>query len=79
MTTGLPFNEDFAAVRLIDAVDDLAQRRLAGAVFTAQNMNATRLDRETHVAKRLDAGEQLFDPPQFKEWNVVHAAPLLVV
>ena len=28
-------DEDFAAVGLVDAVDDLAQRRLAGAVFTA--------------------------------------------
>ena len=41
-------------------------------------MYAPRLDREAHVTQSLDPGEELFYPPQFKEWNLVHAAPLLL-
>ncbi|MCY1226554.1 hypothetical protein D9M72_387890 [compost metagenome] len=55
-------NADRAAIRLIDAGQDLHQRRLSGAVFADQRGHRSRIERQRNIRERLDAGEGLRDP-----------------
>ncbi len=52
---------DFAAVRLMDAGDDLHHRGLAGAVLAAHGVHLPPGQLDLHVLQRLDAGEALVD------------------
>ena len=52
---------DRAAVRLIDAGDEVHERRLAGAVLADQRVHLAAPDLERHVVDRAHAGESLDD------------------
>ena len=54
MRTSLPSRQDLAGVRAQDAVDDIHQRRLAGAVFAGQRMDLAAAQFEAHAAQRAD-------------------------
>ena len=51
----LTIEQDLTGCRLFEAEQDLHQRRLAGAVLTADGMNGPRRNREGHVAERHGA------------------------
>ena len=50
---------DFPAIRLQNAVDDMHQRRLAGAVFTGQRMDFAAPQLECRIAQRPHGAERL--------------------
>ena len=53
---------DLALVRLVDAGQDLHQRRLAGAVLADQRGDLAGIERQRHVMQGPDTGEALADP-----------------
>ena len=53
---------NLALVRLVQAVDDVHQGALAGAVLAQQRVDFALLQGEIHVVVRQDAGESLGDP-----------------
>jgi hypothetical protein len=55
-----------ASVR-VDAVEDLHQRRLAGAVVAEQRVDLAAADREVDAAQRLEAGKGLREPARFED------------
>src|SRR3546814_3087760 len=59
--------DDRAASWLVDAADDLHQRGLAGAVFTADRVNLAAMQVETDVRQRPYAGKFLGDGLEAKE------------
>ncbi len=61
----LPVDGDGALVRLLHAVEDLHQSRLAGAVLTDQGMDRALADGDRDVLVGDDAGEALCDAVQF--------------
>ena len=60
------FEADFAAISALDPGQNFDERALAGAVFTYEGMDFTRLQIEAGPSKRCDAGEGLFDPAHFE-------------
>ncbi|GHE13072.1 hypothetical protein GCM10010339_78810 [Streptomyces alanosinicus] len=58
-------HRDGALVRLLHAVEDLHQGRLAGAVLTAQGMDGPGADGDVDVLVGNDTGETLGDAAQF--------------
>ena len=58
-----------AAVGLIDAGEDLAERALAGTVLAAERMTGPRGDREADVLEREDARESLGDVGEGDRWD----------
>ncbi len=52
-----PPTKDLAAIRLQDAVDDVHQRRLAGAVLAGERMDLALAQAEADVLQRLDRAE----------------------
>ena len=58
--------QDLAAVGLHRAVDDLHQRRFAGAVFAEHGMDFAGQDRQRDVVIGDDAGIALADAAQFE-------------
>ena len=54
-------DEDLAGVGLIDAAQDLHQRRFAGAVLADQADDLSGLDLDRDVLQRVHAGEALVD------------------
>src|SRR5690606_11919575 len=65
---------DRTGVGLVDAVDDLHQRRLARTVFTAQRMHRAGTHVEGDVIERFHARERLRDALDRKQ-GVAHALP----
>lgn len=61
----LPVDGDGALVRLLHAVEDLHQGRLAGAVLADQGMDRALADGDRDVLVGDDAGEALGDAVQF--------------
>ena len=61
----LAVDHDRAGVGHMDAVQDLEDRRLAGAVAAEQGMDLALLDLEIDVDQRLDAPEGLGDAAHF--------------
>jgi hypothetical protein len=57
----LATEEELALVGLVDAGQQLHQRRLAGAVLADQREHLAGAQVEVHVLERLDAGEALGD------------------
>ena len=57
---------DLARVRLLDAVDHLDQRRLAGAVLAEKRVDLARANREAHPVVGEDAREGLGDLPELQ-------------
>ena len=52
---------DLAGVGVVDAGDDLHQRRLAGAVLAHQRVDGAALEAELDIVERDDAGKCLAD------------------
>ena len=67
IATGLALPEDFSGARLDDAVEDLHQRRLAGAVFAEQRVDLARRDREVDAVVGEEIAVALGDSAQFDE------------
>ena len=63
----LAVEEDFAGIRLIDAGEDLHQRRLAGAVLAHQRMHFAAIEIESRAAQRMHAGKALLDAAHLHE------------
>ena len=63
----LALDEDLALVRLVQAVDDVHQRRLAGAVLTEQRVHLAAAEIEVDAVVRDDAREALRDPAQLED------------
>ena len=60
----LAVHADDALVRVLHAVEDLHQGRLAGPVLSAQRVHLTAAHPQVDVVVRDDAGEPLGDPDQ---------------
>ena len=61
----LAVDRDGALVRLLHAVEDLHQGRLAGAVLADEGVDGALADGEVDVVVGDDAGEALGDPGEF--------------
>jgi hypothetical protein len=59
-------NQDLALVGLVEPVQDIHERRLAGAVLAEQPVNLTGLHEQVDVLVRDHAREALGDPPQLE-------------
>src|SRR4051812_36878823 len=59
-------DRDRSAVERVDAGDDLAERRLAGAVLAKQGVDLTRRDAHRHGIERAHAGEALRQVPDIE-------------
>src|SRR5262249_24586258 len=64
---GLPVEQDLALVWPVQAVEDVHQRRLAGAVLAQQGVHLAALQVEIDVVVRDDAGKALRDPPELED------------
>src|SRR4051795_11547334 len=70
----LAVDADFAAgIGPVGARQNLHQRRFAGAVLAHQGMDLAGINREIHVAQRLDAEERLRNPTHFEN-RVAHVS-----
>src|SRR5262245_37295365 len=69
----VPLEHDGAALRLVEAVDDIEHRRLAGAVRTDDGADLAALDIERHVANDLDTAEGQRHPLDRKQ-ALAHSA-----
>ena len=56
-----------AGVALVDAVEDLHERRLAGAVLADQGVDLARVEVEVAIRERMNARKVLRDPVHFNE------------
>ena len=65
--TGLPCSEDLAGVRLVEPVEDVHQRRLAGAVLAEQRVHLAAAELEVDVVVGDDARERLRDPAHLED------------
>ena len=73
----LAVDPDLALVRLVEAVDDVHQRRLAGAVLAEQRVHLALAQVEVDAVVRDDAGEALRDPTKLENGPLVHRAAIL--
>ena len=62
----LPVEEDLPRVRVVEPVEDVHQRRLAGAVLAEQRMHLAGGDVEVDVVVGEHAGEALGDPAELE-------------
>ena len=63
---GLALDEDLALVRVVEPVEDVHQRGLAGAVLAEQRMHLACAEVEVDVVVREDAREVLRDAAQLE-------------
>ena len=70
--TGSPRSTDLARVGLVEPVEDVHQRRLAGAVLAEQRVHLAARELEVDVVVRDDAGEHLRDPAQLEDRSRLH-------
>ena len=68
---GLAVDEDLALVVLVQPVEDVHQRRLAGAVLAEQGVDLAGLDRQVDVLVGDDPGEALRDPAELEPHRVL--------
>ena len=72
----LAVDQDLALVRPVEAVEDVHQRRLPGAVLAEQGVNLAAAQVEVDLVVRDHAREALRDALQLEEWRLVsHEAP----
>ena len=57
----LAIDQDFALVRLVNAGEDLDERRLSRTIFADQRRHPAREQRDIDIVQRLDAGKRLGD------------------
>ena len=60
-------DQHLARVGLLDAADDLHQRRLAGAVLAEQRHDFSGADLEVDAAQRVHAGKALVNAPKLED------------
>ena len=63
-----------ALVRMIDASDNLDQRRFAGAVFAEQRVDRAAAHRQRYILQRQHAGEGFLNPASLQAERRTHAA-----
>ena len=68
----LAVDQDLALVRVVEAVEDVHQRRLAGAVLAEERVHLALAQVEVDVVVRNDAGEALRDPTKLENAPLVH-------
>ena len=66
--------QDLALVGVVEAVEHVHQRRLAGAVLAEQAVDLARLDHEVDVVVGDESAEALRDAAEFE----LHSRPILV-
>ena len=64
---GLPVDQDLALVRVVEPVQDVHQRRLAGAVLPEQRVHLAAPEVEVDVVVGDDAWKALGDPPKLED------------
>ena len=64
---GLPVEQDLALVGLVEPVEDVHQRRLAGAVLAEERVHLALAQVEVDVVVREDAGEALRDAAELED------------
>ena len=69
---GLPFEQDLALVGCVEPVEDVHQRRLAGAVLAQQRVHLAAAQVEVDVVVGEHAREPLGDPAELEERRVGH-------
>jgi hypothetical protein len=69
---GLAVQPELALVGLVQPVQDVHQRRLAGAVLTEQRVNLAARQLEVDMVVGDDARERLDDPAHLENWDVGH-------
>ena len=69
---GLPFEQDLALVGRVEPVEDVHQRRLAGAVLAEQRMDLAAAQVEVDVVVGEHAREPLRDPAQLEQRCLRH-------
>ena len=74
---GLALDADLAFVRLVEAVDDVHQRRLAGAVLAEEGVHLAPLDVEVDVVVGDGSRELLADAPHLEDEVVGHGPAIL--
>ena len=74
---GLALQQDLPLVGLVEAVEDVHERRLAGAVLAEEGVHLALAHVEADVVVGDDAREPLRDPTHLEDWLVGHAAPIL--
>ena len=62
----LAFDPDLALVRVVEPVEDVHERRLAGAVLAEERVHLAPAQVEVDVVVGEDAGEPLRDPPELE-------------
>src|SRR5262249_15523312 len=67
-------DEDLARIRGMDAVEDIHQRRLAGAVLADEAMDDAARERQRHVAIGEDRAEALADAAELGGGGCAHGA-----
>ena len=68
----LAVDQDLALVGVVEPVEDVHQRRLAGAVLAEQRVHLALAQVEVDVVVRDDAGEALRDPTKLENGPLVH-------
>ena len=66
-TTGFAVEQDLALVRPVEAVEDVHQRRLAGAVLAEQRVHLAALEVEVDAVVRDDPRKPLRDPAKLQD------------
>src|SRR5206468_10421828 len=68
----LPLDPDLPLVGVVQAVEDVHQRRFAGAVLAEDRVNLAPSEVEVHAIVGDDAGEPLRDSPHLEDWDRLH-------
>jgi hypothetical protein len=68
----LPAERDLALVGRVEPVEDVHQRRFAGAVLAQQRVNLAAAQIEVHVVVGEHPGEPLCDPAELEERCLSH-------
>ena len=76
---GLAVDQDLALVRVVEPVQDVHQRRLAGAVLAEQRVHLAAPEIEVDVVVGDDAGKALGDPAKLEDDGrlLAHARAIL--
>src|SRR4029077_14911673 len=74
---GLSLQQNLSLVRLVEAVENVHEGGLPGAVLTEERVHLALAHVESDVVVGDDAGKSLRDPTHLEDWLVGHAAPIL--
>ena len=73
---GLFVDQDLAAIRLDQAIQDVHQRALAGAILADERVDLALTDFQIDLVIRQHAGELFRDPAHLDgQWLLGHSAP----